>query len=85
MVSLIDQLERAGLAKRRLHPQDRRAREVLITAKGRRTSKRARELAQAVEDDVLQACRPLSAPADHAPSTGVRGGAAAAAVDLCGG
>ena len=25
MVSLIDQLERAGLAKRRLHPQDRRA------------------------------------------------------------
>src|SRR5919197_5812350 len=30
MVSLVDQLERARLAKRRLHPQDRRAREVLI-------------------------------------------------------
>src|SRR5919204_6922175 len=28
MVSLIDELERAGLAERRLHPTDRRAREV---------------------------------------------------------
>jgi MarR family transcriptional regulator, lower aerobic nicotinate degradation pathway regulator len=54
MVSLVDQLERAGLAKRRLHPQDRRAREVLITPKGRRALKRARELAEEVEDDVLQ-------------------------------
>jgi MarR family transcriptional regulator, lower aerobic nicotinate degradation pathway regulator len=54
MVSLVDQLERAGLAKRRPHPQDRRAREVLITPKGRRTLKRARELAEEVEDDVLQ-------------------------------
>jgi DNA-binding MarR family transcriptional regulator len=34
MVSLVDQLERAGLAKRRPQPQDRRAREVLITPKG---------------------------------------------------
>ena len=54
MVSLVDQLERAGLAKRRPHPQDRRAREVLITPKGRRTLKQARELAQEVEGDVLQ-------------------------------
>ena len=54
MVSLVDQLERAGLAKRRLHPQDRRAREVLITPKGRRALKRGRELAREVEDDVLQ-------------------------------
>jgi DNA-binding MarR family transcriptional regulator len=54
MVSLVDQLERAGLAKRRPHPQDRRAREVLITPKGRRTLDRARRLAQEVEDDVLQ-------------------------------
>src|SRR5687767_248869 len=36
MVSLVDQLERGGLAKRRPLPQDRRAREVVITAKGRR-------------------------------------------------
>src|ERR687896_461660 len=36
MVSLIDQLEAAGLAKRRPRPTDRRAREVAITPKGRR-------------------------------------------------
>ena len=54
MVSLVDQLERAGLAKRRPQPHDRRAREVLITPKGRRALKRGRELAEEVEDDVLQ-------------------------------
>jgi DNA-binding MarR family transcriptional regulator len=58
MVSLVDQLERAGLAKRRPHPQDRRAREVLITPKGRRTLKRARELAEEVEGDVLHGLSP---------------------------
>ncbi len=86
MVSLVDQLERAGLAKRRPHPQDRRAREVLITPKGRRTLKRARELAQEVEGDVLQGLSPRRAPpAGRAPSKSVRGGAAAAAVELRGG
>ena len=54
MVSLVDQLESAGLAKRWPHPQDRRAREVLITPNGRRALKRGRELAAEVEDDVLQ-------------------------------
>ncbi len=58
MVSLVDQLERAGLAKRRPRPEDRRAREVLITPKGRRTLKQARELAEKVEDDVLQGLAP---------------------------
>jgi MarR family transcriptional regulator, lower aerobic nicotinate degradation pathway regulator len=58
MVSLIDQLERAGLAKRRQHPQDRRAREVRITEKGRRTLKRARELAKEVEGDILHGLSP---------------------------
>lgn len=58
MVSLVDQLERAGLAKRRPQPQDRRAREVLITPKGLRTLKQARELAEEVEDDVLQGLSP---------------------------
>jgi len=58
MVSLVDQLERAGLAKRRPRPQDRRAREVLITPKGRRTLKRARELAEEVEGDVFQGLSP---------------------------
>src|ERR687887_549147 len=54
MVSLIDQLERAGLAERRPHPTDRRAREVAITAKGRRTLERARRMAFEVEDEVLR-------------------------------
>jgi DNA-binding MarR family transcriptional regulator len=58
MVSLVDQLERAELAKRRPHPQDRRAREVLLTPKGRRALKRGRELAEEVEDDVLQGLSP---------------------------
>src|SRR5918994_3919591 len=54
MVSLIDQLEAAGLAKRRPRPSDRRAREVAITPKGRRALERARALAMRVEDEVLQ-------------------------------
>jgi DNA-binding MarR family transcriptional regulator len=54
MVALVDQLESAGLANRRPHPDDRRAREVVMTPKGRRTLKRARELAEEVEDEVLQ-------------------------------
>ena len=59
MVSLVDQLERAGLAGRRPHPQDRRAREVLLTPKGRRALKRARELAKQVEADVLRGLDPV--------------------------
>jgi DNA-binding MarR family transcriptional regulator len=54
MVSLIDQLERAGLAKRRPHPTDRRARAVALTPKGRRVLERARGLATEVQDDVLR-------------------------------
>jgi DNA-binding MarR family transcriptional regulator len=54
MVSLIDDLESAGLAKRRAHPTDRRAREVVITAKGRRLLERARRMASEVEDEVLR-------------------------------
>jgi DNA-binding MarR family transcriptional regulator len=53
MVSLIDQLEGAGLAKRRPHPTDRRAREVVITPKGRRLLERGRRMALQVEDEVL--------------------------------
>jgi DNA-binding MarR family transcriptional regulator len=53
MVSLIDQLESAGLAKRRPSAKDRRAREIMITPKGRRLLKRARGLITQVEDEVL--------------------------------
>ena len=54
MVSLIDELESAGLAERRPHPTDRRAREVAITPKGRRLLGRGRRMASQVEDEVLR-------------------------------
>jgi DNA-binding MarR family transcriptional regulator len=54
MVSLIDQLEDKELANRRPRPTDRRAREVVITPKGRRVLEQARRLAMQVEDDVLR-------------------------------
>src|SRR5215204_6529462 len=53
MVSLIDELEREGLAERRPHPTDRRAREVVIAPKGRRLLERGRRMALQVEDEVL--------------------------------
>jgi len=53
MVALIDSLESAGLAKRKPHPRDRRARAIVITAKGRRKLERGRALAAEVEDEVL--------------------------------
>jgi DNA-binding MarR family transcriptional regulator len=54
MVSLIDQLEAAGLAERRPHPTDRRAREIAITPKGRRLLERGRRMSAQVEDEVLR-------------------------------
>jgi MarR family transcriptional regulator, lower aerobic nicotinate degradation pathway regulator len=54
MVSLIDDLERQGLAKRRPHPSDRRARDVSITPKGRRLLERCRKMALEAEDEVLR-------------------------------
>jgi DNA-binding MarR family transcriptional regulator len=53
MVSLIDQLEGAGLARRRPSATDRRAREIAITPTGRRLLQRARGLIAHVEDEVL--------------------------------
>jgi DNA-binding MarR family transcriptional regulator len=53
MVTLIDELEGAGLAERRRRPGDRRAWEIAITPKGRRTLSRARRLAAQVEHEVL--------------------------------
>jgi DNA-binding MarR family transcriptional regulator len=53
MVSLVDELEAAGLAKRQPHPRDRRARAVVLTAKGRRLRERGRRMASQVDDEVL--------------------------------
>jgi DNA-binding MarR family transcriptional regulator len=53
MVKLINELEDAGLAKRRRRPGDRRAWEVSITPQGRRTLEQARRSVAQVEDAVL--------------------------------
>src|SRR2546421_10831340 len=45
MVALIDELERPGLARRRPHPPDRRAREATTTPKARRALEQAPGLA----------------------------------------
>src|SRR4051795_1541745 len=53
MVAVIDELEAGGLAERRPHPDDRRKRAVHLTAKGRRTLGRAREVAIRTAQDVF--------------------------------
>jgi DNA-binding MarR family transcriptional regulator len=53
MVALIDELEAKALARRQPHPTDRRARSVVLTAKGRRLRERGRQVARQVEDEVL--------------------------------
>jgi DNA-binding MarR family transcriptional regulator len=53
MVSLVDQLESAGLAKRTPSARDRRARVIEITPKGRRLLKRCRRMIGDTEDEVL--------------------------------
>jgi DNA-binding MarR family transcriptional regulator len=53
MVRLINELEEAGLARRRRRPNDRRAWEVKITPRGRRTLQQAKQLASDVEDEIL--------------------------------
>ncbi len=58
MVKLINELESAGLAERRRRPNDRRAWEVVITPKGRRTLQRARRSVAQVEDEVLSGLSP---------------------------
>jgi MarR family transcriptional regulator, lower aerobic nicotinate degradation pathway regulator len=54
MVALLDGLEGAGLVTRRPHPDDRRAREVAITPKGRKALERGRKLNDEVEDEILR-------------------------------
>jgi DNA-binding MarR family transcriptional regulator len=53
MVAVIDELEQLGLAQRRKHPGDRRKHAVHLTAKGRRTLGRAREVAIEFAEELL--------------------------------
>jgi DNA-binding MarR family transcriptional regulator len=53
VVALVDDLERADLVRREPHPEDRRTRLVVATRTGRATLKRAHELAERVDDELL--------------------------------
>ena len=55
MVATIDELERAGLARRVPSPSDRRAHVIEVTADGRRKLAAANTVAQRVQADVLGA------------------------------
>ena len=54
MVGLVDELEQLGLVERRPHPSDRRVRALYLTAKGRETLERGREIAKAHERDLTK-------------------------------
>jgi DNA-binding MarR family transcriptional regulator len=53
MVVTVDELERAGLAERRLSPSDRRARIVSVTAAGKRKVAEAEKVKERVQAEVL--------------------------------
>ena len=53
MVATIDELEARGLVERRRHPSDRRAHALHVTAKGKQTLAKGRELARQAQDDLL--------------------------------
>jgi MarR family transcriptional regulator for hemolysin len=55
MVVTIDELERAGLAERRLSTADRRARIIWVSPAGERMVARGREIVSRIYDDVLGA------------------------------
>lgn len=55
MVTLLDDLERQGLAERRPSPEDRRKRVIGVTAAGKRKVRQADEVVEQVRDDVLGA------------------------------
>lgn len=54
MVAVIDELEEMGLAERRPHPTDRRKHAVHLTAKGKRTLQRARQVAIGIAEDLFE-------------------------------
>lgn len=58
MVAVIDDLEGAGLAERRPHPADRRARSIYLTPQGEETLQRVRAVAAKLQAELFA---PLSA------------------------
>jgi DNA-binding MarR family transcriptional regulator len=58
MVAVLDELEAKGLAERRAHPGDRRARTIFLTELGEQTLERVRALTRELQSELLA---PLSA------------------------
>jgi DNA-binding MarR family transcriptional regulator len=54
MVALVDELEQRGLVERRPNPADRRIRALFLTAKGRKTLGRGREIAERHEQELTR-------------------------------
>jgi len=54
MVALVDELEQRGLVERRPNPDDRRVRALFLTAKGRKTLARGREIAAEHEKELTR-------------------------------
>jgi DNA-binding MarR family transcriptional regulator len=52
MVALVDELEQRGLVERRPDPKDRRIRALFLTAKGRRSLAKGREIAKQHEEEL---------------------------------
>jgi DNA-binding MarR family transcriptional regulator len=53
MVAAIDELEAAGLAERRPHPGDRRARSIFLTDSGMQTLERVRQLVGEMQKELF--------------------------------
>jgi DNA-binding MarR family transcriptional regulator len=58
MVSTLDELEAQGLVERRRHPRDRRTHALHLTAEGKQTLSRGRELAERAQDELLAPLEP---------------------------
>lgn len=58
MVATIDDLEKAGLVERQIHPTDRRAYALHLTDEGRETLAQGRRLAKGAQERLLAALEP---------------------------
>jgi DNA-binding MarR family transcriptional regulator len=58
MVATIDELEAKGFVERRPHPNDRRAHALHLTAQGKQTLTRGRELARSAQEELLAPLNP---------------------------
>ncbi|MHB8531562.1 MAG: MarR family winged helix-turn-helix transcriptional regulator [Solirubrobacteraceae bacterium] len=66
MVAVIDELEEQGLAERRPHPGDRRARAIYLTEAGLQTLEHVKQVAASLQRELLAPLTPAEARTLHA-------------------